>query len=80
MVTIKDGPKKKKRGVTAPSQANLYGGQLRPTRKKQRAQSPKKPNVINYGGQKQGLRGALKSLFKRKGRKTSASCRGGNCW
>lgn len=80
MVTVKDDPKKKKRGANAPSQASLYGGQLTPTRKKTKTVRPKKPKVINYGGQKKGVLGALKDIFKRKGRKTSPSCSGGNCW
>lgn len=63
--------KKKKRGVSAPSTANLFGGTMRQVKPKPpKAKKKKKPKTINYGK----ARGMLKVGFG-KGRRTSASCR-----
>ena len=66
-----NGDKKKKRGTSAPSTANLFGGTMRQVKPKPpKAKKKKKPKVVNYGK----ARGMKKTGFG-KGRRTSASCR-----
>lgn len=65
------GDKKKKRGVAAPSSANLYGGTLRERKPKPAKAKKRKPKVVNYGK----ARGGMKKIGFGKGRRTSASCR-----
>lgn len=69
---IGGGDKKKKRGASAPSTANLFGGTMRQVKPNPpKAKKKKKPKVVNYGK----ARGGMKKIGFGKGRRTSASCR-----